>query len=141
IRWQAGPEEKARLVVAGPAPEQAVAREHAAGVGIGHEDRAPSRVEQDRVGRLGPDPRHGEEVTTEQGQWEAPHRSEGAAEAAEQPSGEGSEAARLDAGRAGRADGASHLRLAERREASWREEAARAKGGDSTGGVGPGGVL
>src|SRR3989449_11723480 len=61
IGWQVRFEERARLLVARGAPEQTVAHEHAARVGVGHEDRALRPVEQDRVGRLGPEPRYGEE--------------------------------------------------------------------------------
>ena len=141
IGWQACLEEGARLVVARPSPEQAVAHEHTARVGVRHEDRARSRVQQDRVGRLGPDPRYGEELTAERGQWEAPQRSKGAAEAVEQPPGQGSQAPRLDTRRAGRADGSSNFRLAARGEASRPEEALGAKRGDGTGSVSPDGVL
>src|SRR5438128_125096 len=141
IGWQVCLDERARLVVARPAAEQAVTHEHAARVGVGHEDRTRGRVEQDRVSRLGPDPRHGEEVAAERRQREAPHRREGAPEAVEQPPREGSQAARFDARGAGRADGPGHLRLSARGEAPRPEKAARAKRGDGARGVGPGSVL
>src|SRR2546426_7610892 len=56
------------------------------------------------------------------------------------PPGQGSQAPRLDARRAGRADGSSNFRLAARGEASRPEETLGAKRGDGTGSVGPGGV-
>src|SRR5207245_3054716 len=74
-------------------------------------------------------------------QWEAPQRSEGAAEAVEQPPGQGSQAPRLDTRRAGRVDGSSNFRLAARGEAARPEEALGAKRGDGTGSVSPDGVL
>ena len=42
-----------------------------AGVGVGHEDRAAGRVEQNRVGRLRAEPRHAEELAPERSQRRA----------------------------------------------------------------------
>jgi hypothetical protein len=65
VAWQVTLEQGADLLVAGPMPEEAVAGQDPPRVGIHDEDRPPEGVEQDAVGRLGTDARHGEEFEPE----------------------------------------------------------------------------
>jgi hypothetical protein len=126
-------DEPSRVLVSGASRDELVAREHAPGVGVRHEDRAAGRVKQDRVHGLGAEAGDRQHLAAERQERGAAHAVEAPGEAAEQPAGERLEPARLQAIGAGGADDLAQLALADGGDAVATQQAARAQGGHGAG--------
>src|ERR1051325_10321875 len=88
-------EERARLVVAGGGPQQAMPDEHAARVRVGNGYGTPRRVEENRVDGLRAEAGDREQFRAERPQGGASEAAEAAAEAGDEPGGERAHAPRL----------------------------------------------
>jgi len=125
-------DEGADGLVARPRCDQAMARQDAPGVLVGHEDRTPRRIEKNGIGGFRPDSVHAQEVLPERAQGRAPHPLEAPLEAVDQPLGEGAQALGLLPEGPRRADGMGHVALGGGGEARGAQEAPhtqRAQGG------------
>jgi hypothetical protein len=134
-------QERPGLLVAGAGRQQSMTGQDTARVGVGHEHRAPRRVEQDRVGGLRSQPGHAQQLASQRGQRRPSHRPDLAAVTGQQPAGEVQQATRLQAVRPRRAHQRGQRGGLGGGEPTRREQAARAQRGDRAGRPGPGGVL
>jgi hypothetical protein len=141
IRGQVRLEERSRLLVAGAGRQQAVAREHAPGVGVRDEDGATGGVQQDRVDRFRPQAGHAEQLTAQRPERRPPHAPEVAAEADKEPAREVEQPAGLQPVGPGRANELGHRRVIARGEPTRRQHAARAQRVHGASCAGPGRVL
>lgn len=83
-------------LVAGIAGKQAVAGQDPPGIRVGNEHWPAGRVEEDRVDRLGPEARHGEQLAAQRPQGRPPEARPATPEAAEEPAGEALQPAGLE---------------------------------------------
>jgi hypothetical protein len=134
-------EEGAGVLVPAAAGKQAMALEHPARVGVGHEDRPAGRVEQDRVGRLRPQAAETEQLAPQRRQRRPAERAEVAAAACEQPGGELEQPVGLEPVGAGGPDQPRQGGGRAGGQAPGRQQAARAQRGDRPCRSRPGGVL
>jgi len=134
-------EERPRLLVAGAGPQQPVARQHAARVGVGDEHGTPGGVQQDRVHGLRSQAAYPEQLPAQRTQRRAAHAPEVAAEADQQPPREVEQGPRLEPVGPGGTDQAGQRGVIARGQATRGHQATGAQGADGASGAGPGGVL
>ena len=141
IRRQVGFEQRACILVPTAAGQEPVTCEHAARVGVGHEDGPAGRIEKDGIGRLGPEAGHGKHLASQGAERRATHGAEIAAEASEQPAGELDQPARLEPKSPGGADERFERRHRRGRQPFGNEQATGPQSGHRLGGAAPGRVL
>ena len=131
----------ADLFVARMRGDQTMAGEDASGVRVDDEHGAAGRVEQDRVGGLGPETRDLEQAGAERTERHRPHPPQSSVQSLEDPAGQRLEPASLHALSPGRANDPGEAGHAEGRQPFGRQAAAGSERRDRPGGVDPGGVL
>src|SRR5262249_2897297 len=129
-----------RLVVA-PARHDAVPRQYPPSVGIRHEDGPPGRVEQDGVGRLGPDPGHGQEIAAQWCEGGAAEPRRTAARPFQEKPREGEQAPRLEPPGARGSDEPAERRRGKPGQPARLQATSRMEIADSASGAWPGGML
>jgi len=118
-----------------------MAGEDAPGVGIGDEHGPAGRVEQDCVGRLGPETGDLEQAGAERTERHRPHPPQSSVQPIEDPAGQRLEPASLHAVSPGRANDPGEAGHAEGRQPFGRQASAGTERRDRPGCVDPGRVL
>ena len=141
IGRQVGLEPAASVFVSRARPDQPMPRQDAPRVRVGDEHRPARRVEQDRVGRLGPDTRDREQLGAQRLERHRPHPAEASVHAPENPTRQRPQASGLDARRSGRSNQPRQAAEIHGGQAAGRQQPARAERGNGAGGIDPRGVL
>jgi hypothetical protein len=141
IRRQVRLDERPRLLVRRRAGQEAVTREQASRVRVGHEDRTMGGVDEDRVRRLPAQPRDGQQLASQGAQRRAPQAGEASPEACHEPSCEGLQPRRLEPVRPRRADDVGDCALVHGRHPIGPQQPMPPECFDGPRGVRPRGVL
>jgi hypothetical protein len=134
-------EERPGPLVVRAGRQQPVADQHPTGVGVGREDGTAGRVQEDRVGGLGSQTRHPQQLAPQRSQRRPAHRAELAREARQEPAGEGLQAVGLEPVRPGGAHERGQRGEARGGKPSRPQQAPRAQRPHGAGRARPGGVL
>ena len=141
IGRQACLEKRARVLVADAGGNEAMTNEHATGVGVGHEHWPTGGVEKNRVSRLGPQSRDGEQLTAQRAERSPAQPAKVATRARQEPAGEVGQPSGFEPPCAGRADQGAQRRDIGGRQADRLQQAGAAQPGDGPSGAGPRRVL
>jgi len=141
IRGKVRLDERTGLLVRGRGGQQAMTREQASRVGVGHEDGPVRGIEKDRIRGLRTQPGDAEQLPPQRPQRSAPQAHEPSAEARHQPSTEELQPRGLQPIRSRRPDDLAEGGVVHRSHAVGAQQIVAAERRDGVRGVGPRGVL
>lgn len=140
IRRQVTLQERPRVLIAHAGAEEPMARQHPAGVGVGHKHRSPRRIEENGIRGLRPHALHREKPLAKGAERPPTHRAP-TPRLPDQPAGEGAEPPGLQAVAPGRSDEVGERRRRQGQEALGPQEAPGPERLHRSCRIRPGGVL